>query len=98
LLGTVLLHQMQRGLNQLAGGGLSTALLDKLAHPQNLLEPATRARIPPELLPKLTAILGDAIWYAFFAGFLLMVMGVAASFFMSKDTPADKPKSTRSPE
>ena len=98
LLGTVLLHQMQRGLSQLSGDGLSTALLDKLAHPQNLLEPATRARIPPELLPKLTAILGDAIWYAFFAGFLLMVIGVAASFFMSKDTPADKPKSTHSSE
>jgi EmrB/QacA subfamily drug resistance transporter len=87
LMGTVLLHQMQRGLNQLSRGSLSAALFDKLTHPQNLLEPATRAQIPPPLLPSLIAILGDAIWYAFLSGFALMLLGVAASFFMSKDTP-----------
>ena len=96
LMGTVLLNQMQHGLNQLSGGGLSTALLNKLAHPQNLLEPATRAQIPPELLPKTIAILGDAIWYAFLTGFAFMVIGVFASFFMSKDTPADAQKRTDS--
>jgi EmrB/QacA subfamily drug resistance transporter len=89
LLGTVLLHQMQRGLGGLSDSTVSATLLDKLAHPQNLLEPATRAQIPPELLPKLTTILADAIWYAFLAGFLLMVIGVAASFFISKNTPAE---------
>jgi EmrB/QacA subfamily drug resistance transporter len=98
VMGTVLLHQMQRGLSQLSAGSLSTALLDKLAHPQNLLEPATRAQIPPALLPRLIAILGDATWYAFLTGFALMVIGVAVSFFMSQDTPADKPKSTRRAE
>jgi EmrB/QacA subfamily drug resistance transporter len=98
VMGTVLLHQMQRGLSQLSGNSLSTALLDKLAHPQNLLEPATRAQIPPALLPRLIAILGDAIWYAFLSGFALMVIGVAASFFMSKDTPADTPRPQRGTE
>jgi hypothetical protein len=88
LMGTVLLHQMQRGLNQLSRGSLSAALFDKLTHPQNLLEPATRTQIPQPLLPRLIAILGDAIWYAFLTGFALMLLGVAASFFMSKDTPA----------
>ncbi|HEV8726074.1 MAG TPA: MDR family MFS transporter [Candidatus Binatia bacterium] len=88
LMGTVLLHQMQRGLDQLSRGSLSAALFDKLTHPQNLLEPATRAQIPPPLLPRLIAILGDAIWYAFLTGFALMLLGVAASYFMSKDTPA----------
>lgn len=87
LMGTVLLHQMQRGLNQLSRGSLSAALLDKLTHPQNLLEPATRAQIPSSLLPRLIAILADAIWYAFLSGFALMLLGVAASFFLSKDTP-----------
>jgi len=89
LMGTVLLHQMQRGLNQLSGGSLSAALLDKLAHPQNLLEPATRAQIPAELLPRMIAILGDAIWCAFLVGFALMMLGALMSFFMSTSTPQD---------
>jgi predicted MFS family arabinose efflux permease len=89
LMGTVLLHQMQRGLSRVSGGGLSSALLDKLAHPQNLLEPATRMQIPSELLPRLIAILGDAMWYAFLTGFALMVIGVTASFFMADARPAD---------
>lgn len=89
LMGTVLLHQMQRGLSRVSGGGLSSALLDKLAHPQNLLEPATRMQIPSELLPRLIAILGDAMWYAFLTGFALMVIGVTASFFMADARPPD---------
>ena len=89
LMGTVLLHQMQRGLIQLGDSGLSRSLLDKLAHPQNLLEPATRMQIPPELLPGLIAILGDAIWRAFLTGFVLMTVGVIASFLMASATPAD---------
>ena len=92
LMGTVLLNQMQRGLEQFSAGTLSTALRNKLVHPQNLLEPATRAQIPPELLPKLIAILGDAVWCAFLTGFALMIVGVAASFLMSKDTPAQAAK------
>jgi site-specific recombinase len=70
-------------------------LLDKLAHPQNLLEPATRAQIPPELLPRLIATLGDAIWYAFLTGFVLMIIGVAAGFFLASQTPADAAAESR---
>jgi EmrB/QacA subfamily drug resistance transporter len=92
LMGTVLLHQMQRGLSQLSGSGLSSDLLDKLAQPQNLLEPATRAEIPAELLPRLITILSDAIWFAFLTGFVLMAIGVVASFFMPSSTPADAAK------
>ena len=98
LMGTVLLHQMQRGLSQVSGSGLSSDLLDKLAHPQNLLEPATRAAIPAELLPKLITILGDAIWYAFLAGFILMALGVVASYFMPRSTPAEARKPLQSRE
>jgi hypothetical protein len=89
LMGTVLFNQMQRGLSTLAGSELSGELLDKLAHPQNLLEPATRAQIPPELLPRLIAILGDAIWFAFATGLALMSLGVVISSFMARATPAD---------
>jgi hypothetical protein len=88
-MGTVLFNQMQRGLSTLAGSELSGELLDKLAHPQNLLEPATRAQIPPELLPRLIAILGDAIWFAFATGLALMSLGVVISSFMARATPAD---------
>ena len=95
LMGTVLLHQMQRGLTQLSGSRLPSALLDKLAHPQNLLEPATRAQIPPELLAPLIETLGNAIWYAFLAGFILMVLGVVASFLMASSTPAHASKPNR---
>ena len=93
LMGTVLLNQMQSGLGRLSQSGLSAALLDKLGHPQNLLEPATRLQISPELLPRLITILGDAIWYAFLTGFLLMIIGIASSLLMANATPATQPNS-----
>jgi EmrB/QacA subfamily drug resistance transporter len=89
LMGTVLLNRMQRGLSQLFGSGLSTALVDKLAHPQNLLEPATRVQIPPELLPQMIEILSDAIWFAFLTGFGFMFCGVLMSFLISTTSPAE---------
>jgi len=89
LMGTVLLNQMQLGLGRLSQSGLSAALLDKLAHPQNLLEPATRLQISPELLPRLITILGDSIWYAFVTGFVLMIIGVASSLLLANSTPAN---------
>jgi EmrB/QacA subfamily drug resistance transporter len=92
LMGTVLLHRMQGELGRLSVTGLSSALLDKLAHPQNLLEPATRLQIPLELLPKLIAILADAIWYAFLAGFAFMCCGVVLTLFMSNNSPAEATK------
>ncbi len=90
LLGTVLLNRMHRGLEQLASGSISDALFDKLADPQNLLEPSARAEIPPELLPKLVAILGEAVWQAFLVGFLFMIAGVAAGFLLAAEPPAAK--------
>ena len=93
LMGTVLLNQMQSGLGRLSQSGLSTVMLDKLAQPQNLLEPATRVQIPPELLPRLIAILGDAIWYAFATGFALMIIGLATSLLLANSAPAAQPSS-----
>jgi EmrB/QacA subfamily drug resistance transporter len=89
LMGTVLLNRMQRGMSALSDSGLPANLLDKLANPQNLLEPATRMQIPAELLPRLIAVLADAIWFAFATGLALMLVGVVISLFMGRDSRAD---------
>lgn len=88
IMGTVLLNRMQSGLRQLSAGELRPDLIARLAHPQNLLMPETRAEIPPELLPKMVEILGDGIWSAFLTGFVLMLAGLAISFLISSSTPA----------
>jgi EmrB/QacA subfamily drug resistance transporter len=95
VMGTVLLHQMEKALNRIASTadiGLSASLRDKLAHPQNLLEPATRELIPVELLPRLVEALGNAISYAFLTMFVLMLAGIVISFFMGSYTPATTPR------
>jgi EmrB/QacA subfamily drug resistance transporter len=92
LMGTVLLNQMQQKLNRMKDDALSSALFDKLANPQNLLEQASRAQIPQEWLPKLIAVLADSIWYAFFAAFILMVAGVVVSLSLGHYTPANTPR------
>ena len=88
IMGTVLLNRMQSGLRQLSAGELRPDLIARLAHPQNLLMPETRAEIPPELLPKMVEILGAGIWSAFLTGFVLMLAGLAISFLISSSTPA----------
>jgi EmrB/QacA subfamily drug resistance transporter len=90
LLGTVLLNRMHHGLSQVGGGGISDTLLVRLADPQSLLAPATRAQIPADLLPRLIAILGDAVWHAFLVGFFFMIIGVAAGFSLAAQSPAQK--------
>ena len=93
-MGTVMLSQMQGSLGQLraANPTVDAAVWSKLANPQNLLEPLTRAQVPADLLPKLIASLSDALWYAFLTGFVLMLLGLAVSFFMASYTPANTPR------
>jgi hypothetical protein len=91
LMGTVLLNHMQQGLAKV-GGGLSATLRDKIANPQNLLEPATRALIPQEILPKLIALLADSIWYAFLTALALMILGCVVSPAMGAYTPVNTPR------
>jgi len=97
LMGTVMLGHMQMSLSQMraANTNVAASLWEKLANPQNLLEPATRGQIPPELLPPLIASLSDALWYAFLTGFVLMIVGVAVSFLMANLTPATTPRPQR---
>jgi predicted MFS family arabinose efflux permease len=83
LLGTVLLNQMHHGLERL---GTGASLPANFTNPQNLLESATRALLPPELLPRLVDVLAHAIWCAFLTGFILMLAGVVASRFMGSSS------------
>jgi EmrB/QacA subfamily drug resistance transporter len=87
VLGTVLLNQMHHDLERLgASAPLSADLREKITNPQNLLEPLTRALLPPELVPRLVDILAHAIWCAFLTGFILMLLGVVASLFMGSSS------------
>jgi predicted MFS family arabinose efflux permease len=91
LMGTVLFNRMQLGLEKI-GSGLSSTLRDKVANPQNLLEPVTRASIPMDFLPQLINLLADSIWYAFLTAFLLMIIGCVVSARMGSYTPASTPR------
>ena len=96
VMGTVMLSKMQDSLALLraANPAVDPRMWAKLANPQNLLEPLTRAQISADLLPKLITSLGDALWYAFFAGFVLMLFGLIASCYMANTTPANTPRSS----
>ena len=100
LMGTVMLGQMRSALTRLRAtdSAVAPSLWDKLANPQNLLEPATRAEIPIELLPDLIASLSDALWFAFLVGFALMIFGLAISLLMANYTPAHTPRPKESAE
>ncbi|TAJ79442.1 hypothetical protein EPO44_19315 [bacterium] len=67
-------------------------MIKRLANPQNLLDPSTRALIPDFLLVSLVDILGHSVWYAFLAGFFIMLLGLCLSFFMADYTPANSPQ------
>jgi len=94
VMGTVMLGHMQTALNGIQSGNshVDAAIWFKLANPQNLLEPATRAQIPADLLPSLIAGLGHALWFAFLTGFVLMLLGLAMSFLIANYTPANTPR------
>jgi EmrB/QacA subfamily drug resistance transporter len=94
LLGTVMLAQMQSRLAQLRASNTAVPaeLWDKLANPQKLLQPSTRAEIPSDLLSLLIPALDDALWYAFLTGLGLMIVGVAAAGLMAGHTPANTPR------
>jgi hypothetical protein len=91
LMGTVLLYSMRQGLEYI-GSDLPATLRETIVNPQNLLEPATRASIPQEILPKLVGLLQDSIWYAFLTALVLMIAGCVMSFRMGAYTPANTPR------
>jgi hypothetical protein len=94
LLGTIMLGQMQGALAALgkSNTAITPDLWHKLANPQNLLQPSTRAEIPADILARLIPTLADALWYAFLTGFVLMIVGVAGGRCMAGYTPTTTPK------
>jgi ABC-type dipeptide/oligopeptide/nickel transport system permease subunit len=89
-----MLGYMQSALAQLrrSNTGVAPELWDRLANPQNLLQPSTRAEIPVDLLAQLIPALADSLWYAFLTGFALMIIGIVAAGFMAGYTPATTPR------
>ena len=90
LMGGVLVGRMERRLIEVSFGAFEDVgggLLKKLADPQSLLDPVTRALIPDSLQNVLVEILAGSLWHAFLAGFFVMLIGLAVSFFISAGTP-----------
>ena len=94
LMGTVMLGQMQKSLSQLraANTNVAASALGKArqsaqslgaGHPR---ADTWRTSATPDRR------LGDALWYAFLTGFVLMIIGVAVSFPMANYTPATTPR------
>lgn len=95
IMGSVLFHQMRGHLLTLSahsGIDISATLIEKLADPQKLLHPPTRALIPEQLLPILTEALSNSLWYAFLSGLVIVVLGFGLSLFMADLTPATTPR------
>ncbi|MGH7835409.1 MAG: MDR family MFS transporter [Candidatus Binatia bacterium] len=87
LMGGVLVSQMLRRLQSLSiktGETVSDGLAQRLADPQALLDPSSRASIPESLLAPLVDILGRSIWHAFLTGFVVMLLGLGLSFLMAR--------------
>ncbi|MGH7766517.1 MAG: MFS transporter, partial [Candidatus Binatia bacterium] len=91
LMGSVLVARMERRLIEVSFGAFEDVgggLLKKLANPQNLLDPVTRALIPESFRALLVEILAGSVRHAFLAGFFVMLAGLVVSYFMSASTPA----------
>jgi len=88
-MGTVMLNFTQRGLAdlRLMLSSVSDDLWEKIAHPENLLEPAMRAQIPAEVIPGLTAALADALCYAFMTALALMIVGLGVALSLKNEVP-----------
>jgi EmrB/QacA subfamily drug resistance transporter len=93
LMGAVLFGSMQRGVEAIArdsGMELSDAVRRSLVNPQNLLEPASRAAIPEALRGSLVAVLGDSVWHAFGAAFVLTLAGLLLALLLPKAAGAQR--------
>ena len=98
LMGSVLFSRMQVQLERLSissGTNLSGSLIQRLANPENLLDPATRALIPDSLLNSLVEILACSVGSAFATGLLITLLGLCLSFLMANPAPDNaKPTTT----
>ena len=94
LMGSILLQRMNAAFTVLAADlktSVPEPVVRKLLNPQNLLDPSTRALIPADLAPELTAALVNALWWAFLAGLAAAAAGLVLSCFMEATGPRDNP-------
>ncbi len=85
IMGSILLQRMNATFTTIAGDlktSMPESALQKLLNPQNLLDPATRALIPPDLMPTLIGALVNALWWAFLVGLAAAVAGLVLSCFL----------------
>ena len=85
IMGSILLQRMNATFTAITGDlktSMPESVLQKLLNPQNLLDPATRALIPPDLMPTLIGALVNALWWAFLVGLAAAVAGLVLSCFL----------------
>ncbi len=91
IMGSILLQRMNAAFTVIAADLETSApepVLQKLLNPQNLLDPATRALIPADLMPTLIGALVNALWWAFLVGLAAAVAGLVLSCFLESRRPA----------
>ncbi len=90
LMGSVLFGRMQRELSSISGDSINAAehgALQKLAAPEQMLDPLMRSAIPPAVLAEIQGVLRNATRAAFVAGLVVMLLALATSFFMAQARP-----------
>ena len=91
IMGSILLQRMNAAFTVVAAdlkASVPASVLQKLLNPQNLLEPATRAQIPADLMPTLIGALVNALWWAFLVGLAAAVAGLVLSCFLESKRSA----------
>ena len=91
LVGSVLFSRMQRELSALSDPSMSAAArgaLQKLATPEQMLDPMMRSAIPASVLAGLETVLRNSIRTSFVAGLCVMVLALAVSFYIAKGRPS----------
>ena len=85
IMGSILLQRMNATFTVIAAdlkASVPAPVLQKLLNPQNLLDPATRAQIPADIMPTLIGALVNALWWAFLVGLAAAVAGLVLSCFL----------------
>lgn len=91
IMGSILLQRMNAAFTVIAAdlkASVPESVLQKLLNPQNLLDPATRALIPADVMPALIGALVNALWWAFLVGLTAAVAGLVLSCFLESNRPA----------
>jgi EmrB/QacA subfamily drug resistance transporter len=99
VMGSVLFGRMQAelaALSDIAMPAAARGVLEKLAAPEQLLDPIMRAGISDSLLASLEGVLRDSVRAAFAAGLAVVILCAAAALFLPRpESPptTDTPKS-----